>query len=134
MLRVARPSEPASRAFGARAARPACPQPPLQRYYTTPSYKSAQGNEAEAIDTLSIVLGDGPTSRLYRQLVEEKNIAANAGASFSAVALDGGTLTVYAVAGEGVKQEALEEALDAVIAQFVKDGPTEEELEQAKEA
>jgi len=27
--------------------------------------------------------------------------AANAGASFSAVALDGGTLTLYAVAGEG---------------------------------
>ncbi|HSR81343.1 MAG TPA: pitrilysin family protein [Hyphomicrobiaceae bacterium] len=106
----------------------------LQRYYMTPSYKSAEGNEAEALDTLSIILGDGPTSRLYRQLVEEKNIAANAGASFSAVALDGGTLTLYAVAGGGVKQEALEQALDASIAQFVKDGPSEEELEQAKNA
>ena len=106
----------------------------LQRYYATPSYKSAQGNEAEALDTLSIVLGDGPTSRLYRQLVEEKNIAANAGASFSAVALDGGSLTVYAVAGDGVKQEALEQALDESIAQFIKEGPTAEELEQAKDA
>jgi zinc protease len=106
----------------------------MQRYYLTPSYKSAEPGEAEALDTLSIILGDGPTSRLYRQLVEEKNVAANAGASFSAVALDSGTLTVYAVAAGGVKPEGLEQAMDAAIAQFVKEGPTEEELEQAKNA
>jgi zinc protease len=134
-LRGPRPSEPPQR--GVR--RVVLPDPRanslvLQRYYMTPSYKSAQGNEAEALDTLSIILGDGPTSRLYRQLVEEKNIAANAGASFSAVALDGGTLTLYAVAGDGAKLEALEQALDASIAQFIKEGPTEEELEQAKNA
>jgi zinc protease len=134
-LREARPSEPPQR--GVRRIElkdPRVSNLALQRYYMTPSYKSAEGNEAEALDTLSIILGDGPTSRLYRQMVEEKNIAANAGASFSAVALDGGTLTLYAVAGDGVKQEGLEQALDASIAQFVKDGPTEEELEQAKNA
>jgi len=132
-LREARPSEPPQR--GVRRVElhdPRVNNLSLQRYYMTPSYKSAAGNEAEALDTLSIILGDGPTSRLYRQLVEEKNIAANAGASFSAVALDGGTLTLYAVAGDGVTQQALEQALDAAIAQFVKDGPTDEELEQAK--
>ena len=135
VLRVPRPSEPVQpgiRRLELRDARARSLS--LQRYYATPSYKSAQGNEAEAIDTLSIVLGDGPTSRLYRQLVEEKNIAANAGASFSAVALDGGSLTVYAVAGDGVKQEALEQAIDESIAQFIKEGPTADELEQAKDA
>ena len=135
VLRVARPSEP--RQPGVRRIElrdPRARNLALQRYYMTPSYKSAEAGEAEALDTLSIILGDGPTSRLYRQLVEEKDIAANAGASFSAVALDGGTLTVYAVAGQGVKPEALEQALDAAIALFVKDGPTEEELEQAKDA
>src|SRR5215831_4075041 len=134
-LREARPSEPPQR--GVRRVElhdPRVNNLSLQRYYMTPSYKSAAGNEAEALDTLSIILGDGPTSRLYRQLVEEKNIAANAGASFSAVALDGGTLTLYAVAGDGVKQEALEQALDASIAQFIKEGPSDEELEQAKNA
>lgn len=135
VLRVPRPSEPVQpgiRRLELRDARARSLS--LQRYYATPSYKSAQGNEAEAIDTLSIVLGDGPTSRLYRQLVEEKNIAANAGASFSAVALDGGSLTVYAVAGDGVKLEALEQAIDESIAQFIKEGPSAEELEQAKDA
>lgn len=135
VLRVARPSEPKQpgiRRIELRDQR--ARNISMQRYYLTPSYKSAGPGEAEALDTLSIILGDGPTSRLYRQLVEEKNVAANAGASFSAVALDSGTLTVYAVAGGGVKPEGLEQAIDAAIAQFVKDGPTEEELEQAKNA
>jgi zinc protease len=135
VLRVARPSEPRQQGVRRLELRDRrANNLALQRYYMTPSYKSAEAGEAEALDTLSIILGDGPTSRLYGQLVEEKNIAANAGASFSAVALDGGTLTLYAVAGDGVKQEALEQALDASIAQFIKEGPTEEELEQAKNA
>ena len=135
VLAVARARRSRARRRAARrAARPARAQIAMQRYYMTPSYKSAEAGEAEALDTLSIILGDGPTSRLYRQLVEEKDIAANAGASFSGVALDSGTLKVYAVAGEGVKPEALEQAIDAAIALFVKDGPTEEELEQAKGA
>ena len=135
VLRVSRPSEPRQQGIrrielrDARAGTLA-----LQRYYMTPSYKSAEPGEAEALDTLSIILGDGPTSRLYRQLVEEKNIAANAGASFSAVALDGGTLTVYALAGGDTKLDAVEQAMDAAIAQFIKEGPSEEELEQAKNA
>ena len=104
----------------------------MQRYYVTPSYKTAEPGEAEALDVLVTILGDGPTSRLYLKLVEEANIAANAGASYSAVALDGGTLNVYGVAGDGVSQEKLEQGIDQVLAQFIKEGPTEEELEQAK--
>jgi zinc protease len=135
VMRVMRPAEPRQQGVRRIELRdPRANNLALQRYYMTPSYKSAEGNEAEALDTLSIILGDGPTSRLYRQLVEEKNVAANAGASFSAVALDGGTLTVYAIAGDVSAREALEQALDASIAQFIKDGPTEEELEQAKNA
>jgi zinc protease len=104
----------------------------LQRYYVAPSYKSAQSGEAEALDVLVTILGDGPTSRLFQSLVEEKSLAANAGASYSSVALDGGTLNVYAVAGEGVKLEALEQAMDSELARFIEAGPSEEELEQAK--
>ena len=104
----------------------------MQRFYVAPSYKTAEPGEAEAIDVLVTILGDGPTSRLYQQLVEEKSVAANAGASYSGVALDGGTINVYAVAGDGVTQGALEQGIDAVLAQFVKEGPSSEELEQAK--
>jgi zinc protease len=106
----------------------------MQRFYVAPSYKTAEPGEAEAIDVLVTILGDGPTSRLYQQLVEDKSVAANAGASYSGVALDGGTINVYAVAGDGVTQGALEQGIDAVLAQFIKEGPNEEELEQAKSA
>jgi zinc protease len=104
----------------------------MQRFYLAPSYKTAQPGEAEALDVLVTILGEGPTSRLYGQLVEDKNVAANAGASYSGVALDSGTINVYAIAGDGVKQAALEQGIDAVLAQFIKEGPSEEELEQAK--
>ena len=104
----------------------------MQRFYLAPSYKTAEPLEAEAIDVLVTILGEGPTSRLYVQLVEEKNLAANAGASYSGVALDSGTINVYAIAGDGVTQAALEQGIDAVLARFIKEGPTEEELEQAK--
>ena len=60
-LREARPSEPPQR--GVRRVElhdPRVKNLSLQRYYMTPSYKSAEGNEAEALDTLSIILGDGP--------------------------------------------------------------------------
>ncbi len=104
----------------------------MQRYYVAPSYKTAEAGEAEALDVLVTILGDGPTSRLYLKLVEERNIAANAGASYSGVALDGGTLNVYGVAGDGVSQEKLEQGIDEVLAQFIKEGPTQDEIEQAK--
>src|SRR5262245_4812821 len=104
----------------------------MQRFYLAPSYKTAEPGEAEAIDVLVTILGDGPTSRLYQRLVEEKGVAANAGASYSGVALDGGTINVYAVGGDRVTQGALEQGIDVVLAQFIKEGPTEEELEQAK--
>jgi zinc protease len=133
LARPPRPVEPAQRAARRIELRdPRAGTLSLQRYYVAPSYKTAQAGEAEALDLLVTILGDGPTSRLYLQLVEEKNVAANAGASYSGVALDGGTLNVYAIAGDGVKQEALEQAIDGVLAQFIKEGPTDEELEQAK--
>jgi zinc protease len=135
VLRVERPAEPRQQGIRHLELRDQRARNiSMQRYYLTPSYKSAEPGEAEAIDTLSIILGDGPTSRLYRQLVEEKDVAANAGASFSGVALDSGTLTVYAIAGDGVKPEALEQAIDAAISRFIDEGPTAEELEQAKNA
>jgi zinc protease len=61
-------------------------------------------------------------------------VAANAGASYSGVALDGGTLTVYAVAEDASKLPGVEAAIDAALAEFIKDGPSEEELDQAKNA
>jgi len=133
LSRPPRPAEPAQRAARRVELRdPRAGTLSMQRYYLAPSYKTAAPGEAEALDVMVTALGEGPTSRLYRLLVEEKSVAANAGASYSSVALDSGTLNVYGVAGDGVKGEALEQAIDAVLTDFIAQGPTEEELELAK--
>jgi zinc protease len=133
LVRPPRPVEPPGKAARRLELRdPRAGTLAMQRYYLAPSYKTAEAGEAEALDVLVTILGDGPTSRLYLSLVEERNVAANAGASYSSVALDGGTLNVYAVAGDGVTQSALEDAIDGVLAKLIKEGPSEEELEQAR--
>src|SRR5262249_60241217 len=55
-------------------------QPSLQRSYLAPSIATAQPGEAEAIAVLVHALGSGSTSRLYRELVAERGLAAGAGA------------------------------------------------------
>ena len=106
--------------------------PVIQRSYLAPSYPNAEPGKAEALEVLAQVLGGGATSRLYRSLVVEAKIAAAAGANYSGDGLDSGTFTVYAVPAAGESIEAVESELDAVLADVVADGVTEEELERAR--
>jgi zinc protease len=78
------------------------------------------------------ILGGSETSRLYRALVEEQRIAVSAGASGDTAGRGGGGVTVFASPVEGVSLETLEAAMDQVIADFLRDGPTEAELARAK--
>jgi zinc protease len=129
----ARPNEPEARAdrrvvlADVRVA-----QPSLTRNYLAPSYRTAAPGEAEAIDVLTHVLGTGSLSRLYRKLVIEKKIAASAGAWYGGVAYDTTRLGISATPLPGVALEDLDKAIDAVIAEVVTNGVTQEELRRAK--
>jgi zinc protease len=129
----ARPNEPEARAdrrvvlADVRVA-----QPSLTRNYLAPSYRTAAPGEAEAIDVLTHVLGTGSLSRLYRKLVIEKKIAASAGAWYGGVAYDTTRLGISATPLPGVALEDLDKAIDAVIAEVVTNGITQEELRRAK--
>ena len=107
-------------------------QPSMSRYYLVPSYRTATGNEAEALEILSHVLGGGQTSRLYSTLVVEKGIAANAGSWYQGTSLDATRFGVYASPRPGTTLEALEAALDEVIEQVAKNGVEAEEVERVK--
>jgi zinc protease len=107
-------------------------QPSLQRSYLVPSYATAKPGEAEAIDVLAHIVGNGSTSRLYRNLVAEKNLATSAGAWYQGSALDLSRLGVYASPKPGVTLPQLEEAMDAVIADVAQHGVTPDELQRAK--
>jgi zinc protease len=129
----ARPNEPEARAdrrvvlADVRVA-----QPSLTRNYLAPSYRTAAPGEAEAIDVLTHVLGTGSLSRLYRKLVIEKKIAASAGAWYGGVAYDTTRLGISATPLPGVALEDLDKAIDAVIAEVVTNGVTQEELRREK--
>ncbi|MGQ0531757.1 MAG: M16 family metallopeptidase [Caulobacteraceae bacterium] len=107
-------------------------QPSFSRLYRAISYGTDTGRQAHALDVAMEILGGSETSRLYRALVEEQRIAVSAGASASSSGLGGGSVSVWATPVEGVSLERVEAAADAVIAAFLRDGPTEAELTRAK--
>ncbi|MBN9247074.1 MAG: insulinase family protein, partial [Hyphomicrobium sp.] len=104
----------------------------FQRYYQTPSYVTAKPGEAEALDILMKIAGSGSTSRIYKKLVVESKLASSAGGDYSGYGLDGGTISLYAVAADGVPLEKVEAATDDVLANIVKNGVTDTELTRAK--
>ncbi|RTL99904.1 insulinase family protein [Ancylobacter aquaticus] len=106
-------------------------QPSLSRSYLVPSYKGDK-QESAALDVLSQVLGGGSTGRLYRTLVADKAVAANAGAWYQSTALDDTRFGLSVTPRPEVTMEALETALDETIAALAKDGPDPAELERAK--
>ncbi len=107
-------------------------QPSFSRLYRAISYGTDTGRQAHALDVAIEILGGSETSRLYRALVEDQRIAVSAGASASTSGLGGGSVSVYATPADGVTLEQVEAAADAVIAEYLRDGPTEAELTRAK--
>jgi zinc protease len=107
-------------------------QPSLQRSYLVPSIATGKPGEAEAIAVLVHALGSGSTSRLYRELIAEKGLAADAGAWYQDAALDQSRLGVYGTPRPGVSLHQLEDAIDGVIAEVIEKGMSPEEVERAK--
>lgn len=107
-------------------------QPSFSRLYRAISYGTDTGRQAHSLDVAMEILGGSETSRLYRALVEEQRIAVSAGASASSSGLGGGSVSVWATPVEGVTLEQVEAAADAVIATYLRDGPTETELTRAR--
>lgn len=105
----------------------------FHRDYVTPSYVTAKPGEAEALDLLMKIVADGSTSRIYQRLVVEERIASSAGGNYSGSGLDGGTLSLYAIAaGDGSDLPKIEASIDKVLAEVREHGVTEAELKRAK--
>jgi zinc protease len=83
------------------------------------------------LDLAAQILGGGKSSRLYRELVFEKRIAQDAWAYQSSLLL-GSLFGVGITAKPGHDLPELEAALDAVIAELVSRGPTQEEVYRAR--
>jgi zinc protease len=128
-----RPQEPAPEAARTvTLADPRVMQPNVSRYYLVPSSTTARPGESEALDVLAHILGRGSNSRIYQALVIGKGIAVNAGASYDGTAVDNTRLSMYGTPKPGTSLTQVEEAIDAVIADIVAKGVTDDELGRAK--
>ncbi len=107
-------------------------QPSWSRQYRAPSYRLAQGSEAHALQIVADLLGGGATSRLYRTLVVEQEVAVSAGAWYSPSNLDESTFGLYATPAEGVEPDELAAAIEDVVLSLLRDGATEEEVATSK--
>ena len=82
-------------------------------------------------DLASAILGGGKSSRLYKKLVYEKQIALDVSASQQSLIL-GSVFEIVVTARPGHTAEEMEKAVDAELAAFRKDGPSAVELERAR--
>jgi zinc protease len=97
------------------------------------AYHIPRGNTPEnrAARALSLILGQGRSSRLYQHLVKDKQLAIQV-ASFSDNRIGGSLFYIIAIPRPGVKVEDLEKAVDEEVAAVKKDGVTAQELTKAK--
>ncbi|WP_343036071.1 pitrilysin family protein [Hongsoonwoonella zoysiae] len=109
-------------------------QPNLRQAWLVPSYNTAEGTDAEAIDVLAQILGGGNTSRLYEKLVVQDGVAAAAGSWYQSSSLDDTRFMIYAVPRDGRTLDELASATRAVVQDIIDNGVDGEELERAKKS
>ena len=96
-------------------------------WLTSPIFKPG---DAEA-DLTAAILGGGKSSRLYKKLVYEKQIALDVSANQQSLIL-GSVFEIQATARPGVKPEDLEKAINTELDGFRTGGPTSAELTRAR--
>jgi zinc protease len=89
-----------------------------------------QPGDAES-DLFSVILAGGKSSRLYKTLVYDKEIAQDVSASVEDARL-GSIFELEVTAKPGVKPEDLEKAIDEEMDKIRKDGPTQAEVDRAR--
>ncbi|WP_245974279.1 M16 family metallopeptidase [Bosea caraganae] len=129
-----RPAEPDPRAARRVAlSDPRVHQPSLRRAWLTPTYLSASDrDEVFALELAAEILGGGTTSRLYRKLCVEQEIAAGASAYFMGSMVDRAAFQLSTSPRPGTEMDKLEAGLDAALATFLAEGPSEVELARAR--
>jgi zinc protease len=96
-------------------------------WITPPIYKKG---DAEA-DVAAEVLGDGKSSRLYKKLVYDKQIAQDVSVQNQSLIL-GSVFEITATARPGHSLAEIESVVDDELAKFRADGPNPDEVERAR--
>ncbi len=93
---------------------------------------NATSKDAPALELLSAILSEGRSSRLYRRLVYEQQIALNAGGEYAYFSADPNLFWFFATGQPGQSPEALEQALVREVERLKTELVSDAELERAK--
>ena len=104
---------------------------PLPRIYMVWNVPQFGSVDADFLDLVSSCLGDGKTSRLYKRLVYDDQIASDV-TVYADTREIGGQFVVQVTARSGHNLDEIEKAIDEEIARFLKDGPTPKELQRVQ--
>jgi zinc protease len=104
------------------------PQSRIEKVWNVPG---ANTRETELLDLAASVLGGGKTSRLYKRLVLQDQLASSV-MVLNETSEIAGQFHIEATARPGVELSKLEAALDDEFNKFLHTGPTEQELKLAK--
>jgi zinc protease len=99
----------------------------MMAWLTSPIFKPG---DAE-MDLAARILGDGKSSRLYKKLVYEKQIAQDVSVTQYSLIL-GSVFGIDVTARPGHKADELEAAITQELAAFLRDGPTADEVARAR--
>ncbi len=111
---------------------PQVTQDTWRRSYLAPSYQWGESQHALPLQLLAQVLGGRSTSRLYRTMVVEEQVAVQSSAFYSATDVGPSQFFLFAVPRGEVTLEDIEARIDAMIADVVENGVTQDELDRTK--
>jgi zinc protease len=104
------------------------PQARIYKVWNVPEWGSV---EALRLEIAAGVLASGKSSRLHRRLVREEGIATDVSAQVWDKEI-GSQFTVQATARPGGDLAAAEREIDEELARFLRDGPTDDEVERVR--
>jgi zinc protease len=104
------------------------PLPRIYMVWNAPQFGSV---DADFLDLVSSCLGDGKSSRLYKRLVYDDQIASDV-TVYADTREIGGQFVVQVTARSGHNLDEIEKAIDEEMVRFLKDGPTPEELQRVQ--
>jgi zinc protease len=130
-LRTQEPPQTAERRLTFRDDRVA--QEYVSRSYLAQERDPGDQKTAAALTILAELLGGGTTSYFAEKLQFDTSIATYSAAFYSGQSLDDTTFNIVVVPQPGVSLQDAEDAMDAAIAGFMKDGVDAEQLERIKQ-
>jgi len=108
-------------------------QPSWRRTFIAPTLQWGEKAHVYPLEMLSDILGGGASSRLYRRLVIDSKKAISVGSYYSSDDRGPGRFVFYASPRGAVTMKDLEKAMEAEIADVIKNGVTADEVRRARE-